>query len=168
MTYNIMKNKNFKNFTKSLSYYDKLIPEKIKKYYNSITSLYEKRIIESKASVTKMLDALTNKKNYKQTPKKIQNIIDFVDSTKHRRPENKQEGIKFVPLAYHEPVQGIKEKNEMREFFITAEVKRYVSYLEQRVVNKGFKKIRLNGWSKWYDEVDIRTKKELDKLKKKS
>ena len=155
MTYNIMKNKKFSNFTKSLSYYDKLIPEKFKKYYNSITSLYEKRIIESKASVTKMLDALTNKRTYKQTPKKIQDILNFVDSTKHRRPENKQEGIKFVPLAHHEPIQGIKEKNQEREFFLTADIKRYVSWKRSKRV-KG--KMRF-GWTQWYDEADIRTKK---------
>ena len=49
------KNKKFSNFIKTLSHYKSSIPEKYSKYYNNITSLYEKRIIESKATVEKML-----------------------------------------------------------------------------------------------------------------
>ena len=126
MTYN-MTNKKFSNFINTLSYYKSLLPEKYGKYYDDITSLYKKRIIESKASVEKMLNILSNKKNYKTPPKKIQNVIDFVQSTKKRKPKNGQK-IKFVPLAYHEPLQGIKDKNQMREFFLTAEIQRYVSW----------------------------------------
>jgi Zn finger protein HypA/HybF involved in hydrogenase expression len=150
-----MTNKKFSNFINTLSYYKSLIPKKYISYYDDITSLYTKRIIESKASVEKMLNTLANNKNYKKTPKKIQDVLNFVDSTKHRKPENKQEGIKFVPLVHHEPVAGIKEKNQERDFFLTADIKRYVSWKKAKKVNG---KIRFV-WTKWYDESDIRTKK---------
>ena len=90
------KNKKFSNFIKTLSHYKSSIPEKYSIYYNNITSLYEKRIIESKATVEKMLKTLTNKKDYKVVPKKIQSILDFVKSTKHRKPKNKQPNIIFT------------------------------------------------------------------------
>jgi hypothetical protein len=153
-----------KKFIDSLTNYKKSIPEKYSRYFNHITSLYKKRIIENKASVEKMLKALSNKRNYKTTPKKIQNVIDYVKSTRPRRPENDQD-IKFVPLAYHEPSQGIKAKNQERDFFITADIKRYVSYPATKVIKKDNKRIKLNGWSKWYDEVDIRTKKGIGQIK---
>ena len=150
-----MTNKNkFNNFINTLSDYKNSIPEKYSKYYNNITSLYKKRIIESKATVEKMLKTMSNKRTYKTTPKKIQNIIDFVQSTKHRRPENGQK-IKFVPLAHHEPVEGIKEKNQMRDFFLTADIKRYVSWKKTKKVDGKFRSV----WTKWFDEANIRTKK---------
>ena len=64
------KNK-FSNFINTLSYYKTLIPEKYSKYFNDITSLYEKRIIESKASVENMLNRLSNKNSYKKHPKRF-------------------------------------------------------------------------------------------------
>ena len=132
--------KKFKNKSEDFIYYKSIIPKHYHQYYDDITSLYINRYIESKATVDKMLNILSNKRNFKVVPKKIQSVLDYVDSTKYRQDED-QPDIKFVPLQYHEPISGIKEKKEVRDFFISVEIKRYTRYLAQKRINGKLKKI---------------------------
>jgi hypothetical protein len=136
------------NILNELNHYKYYLPSEYKHYYDEITSLYKNRYIESKAKARKLLETLSNKRFHKKakTPlvDDIGGAMDYIESFRWRQDEHEHH-IKFVPLEYHEPIKGIKEKHQLRDFYLVSNFKRYERWRKVKKLNGK----TILSWSNW-------------------
>ena len=118
--YNIMSKNKFTRFMDDLSYFKSVIPEKFKKYFDVVSSLYIERKIEKKSEVEKLLHKLAS------------------------RGKATASAVKLIETKYkvQEPVIGIKEK--IKTYFMTGNVEQIMRFKNKYSKPEGYTKNKLN------------------------
>ena len=138
-TKNKMSKNKFKRFINDISIYKSTIPEKYKKYFDVISSLYLERKIEKRTEVEKLLKKLSSRGLGPQS------AIDLIES-KYKKQE---------------PVIGIKEK--LKTYHISANVEQRLVF-KNRYKPEGYKKLELNQ-PHLQDKVNLIKETEIIKAK---